>query len=65
MPDNRNDPNWEEHKNQAPQQNTEGGKQQTNDALKPDNRLTDGTNDFANGDQEPTSESSSKEKNQS
>ena len=65
MPDNRNNQNWEEHKNVAPQQNSEGGKQQTNDPLKPDNRLNDGTNDYENGDQEPTSENSSKENNRS
>jgi hypothetical protein len=61
MPDNRNNQNREEQKEQTSQQNREADKQQANDSLKPDNRLTDGTNDFQNGDQEPTSENSSKE----
>jgi hypothetical protein len=61
MQDNRNNPNWEEHKNQEPQQSEKGSKEQTVEQERPGNRLTDGTNDFENGDQEPTSEQSSKE----
>jgi hypothetical protein len=61
MPDNRSNQSGEEQKEQTPQKNREGDKQQANDSLKPDNRLNDGTNDFENGDQEPTSENSSKE----
>lgn len=58
--ENRNNPTWEERKNQNPQNdsNSRGSKEETGNELKPDNRLKDGTNDFENGDQEPTSEKS-------
>lgn len=59
MPENRNAPNWEEHKNQ-PAETGAGSKQETESNERPGNRLNDGTNDFENGDQEPTSEKSSK-----
>lgn len=63
MPDNRNNSNWEEHKNQKPQQNNQerGSKEEISDEKAPQDRLNDGTNDFKNGDQEPTSENSSGE----
>lgn len=60
MTDERNQ-NWKEHKNQTPQQNNEarGSKEETSNQQTPGNRLKDGTNDFQNGDQNETSESSS------
>ena len=62
--DSRNNQPWEEHKNQTPQKQDEsrGSKEETNQP-RPDNRLKDGTNDFENGDQEPTSEENSKSNN--
>lgn len=57
--DNRNNSNWEEHKNQDPQQKGTGSKEDVN-SLKPEDRLKDGTNDLENGDQDPSSENSNK-----
>jgi hypothetical protein len=58
--DNRNNPNWEKHKNQdQQQQGTEGSKEEAN-ALKPQDHLNDGTNDLQNGDQDRSSENSNK-----
>jgi hypothetical protein len=57
--DNKNNQTWEEHKNQNPENEARGSKEETNNQQQPDNRLKDGTNDFENGDQEPTSEKSS------
>jgi hypothetical protein len=57
--DNRNNPNWEEHKNQDPRQKGTGSKEDVN-SLKPEDRLKDGTNDLQNGDQDPSSENSNK-----
>ena len=52
MPDNRNNPTWEEHKNQDSQQNQgRGTKEEVNNQQKPENHLKDGTNDLQNGDQ--------------
>ena len=65
MNNDRNNPNWEEHKNQNKPDEVRGGKEETNDQQSPDNRLKDGTNDFQNGDQEPTSEKSGDVKNKS
>ncbi|HWI93955.1 MAG TPA: hypothetical protein VNT20_21925 [Flavisolibacter sp.] len=58
MNNDRNNQNWEEHKNQNPREESRGSKEETRNE-QPDNRLKDGTNDFQNGDQEPTSERSS------
>jgi hypothetical protein len=65
MTDKKSKPSWEEHKNQTPQQDIEGSKKETIEQQRPQERLKDGTNDFQNGDQEPTSERSSKEDNES
>lgn len=56
--ENRNNQTWEEHKNQTPQKENEGrgSKEETSNQDRPGDRLKDGTNDFVNGDQEPTSE---------
>lgn len=60
MADKKNNQVWEEHKNQTPQQNNDrGSKENITNEQNPGNRLKDGTNDFQNGDQEPTSERSS------
>lgn len=64
MNNDRNTQNWEEHKNQNPTEKSRGSKEQTSNEQTPDNRLKDGTNDFVNGDQEPTSERSSDLKNE-
>ena len=45
--DNRNNPNWEEHKNQDPRQNATGSKEDVN-SLKPEDRLKDGTRKITN-----------------
>lgn len=63
MKKDRNTQNWEEHKNQNPREESRGSKEETSNEQSPDNRLKDGTNDFQNGDQEPTSERSSDLKN--
>ena len=57
MTDNRNNPNWEDHKNQDKEQNSGeyGTKQPAGSAGAPDDRLKDGTNDLANGDENPAS----------
>lgn len=65
MNNDRNNPNWEEHKNQNTQNEVRGSKEEANDQQSPDNRLKDGTNDFQSGDQEPTSEGSGNLKDQS
>ena len=57
---NRNTPNWEEHKNQDPQQKGSVGSKEEVNKLKPEDHLNDGTNDLQNGDQEPTSASGNK-----
>ena len=64
MTDKRNDPNWEKHKNQPPDQDKElrGSKEAAGND--PKNRLKDGTNDFQNGDQNETSEKRSDLENQ-
>lgn len=49
--DNRNNPSWEEHKNQDPQQNEGRGTKEEANTERPDNRLKDGTNDLQSGDQ--------------
>lgn len=59
MNNDRNTQSWEEHKNQNPNEKSRGSKEETSKEQAPDNRLKDGTNDFQNGDQEPTSERSS------
>lgn len=59
MADKKNNQAWEEHKNQTPQRDSSGSKENVSNEETPDNRLKDGTNDFQNGDQEPTSERSS------
>ena len=47
MADRRTNPNWEEHKNQDPNQNAgRGSKEEVNDQQSPYNRLKDGTNDL-------------------
>ena len=47
MADKRANPNWEEHKNQDPNQNQgRGSKEEVNDQQNPYNRLKDGTNDL-------------------
>ena len=52
MPENRNNPAWEQHKNQDPQQNRgRGTKEEVSNPQKPENHLKDGTNDLQNGDQ--------------
>jgi hypothetical protein len=65
MAESKNKQNWEEHKNQTPQQGSEGSKKEINEQQRPQERLKDGTNDFQNGDQEPTSERASEEDNES
>ncbi len=52
MPDNRNNPTWEKHKNQDPKQNQERGtKEEASNQQKPEDHLKDGTNDLQSGDQ--------------
>lgn len=64
MRDNRNNPDWEQHKNQDPQQNRgRGTKEEVSNQQKPEDHLNDGTNDLQNGDQssnlgEPSEKSS-------
>jgi hypothetical protein len=65
MDSKKNNQTWEEHKNQNPENEVRGSKEQANDQQNPGNKLKDGTNDFQNGDQEPTSERSSDLKDQS
>jgi hypothetical protein len=58
--DNRNTGNPQQQKNDESQQkHPEAGKEEMN-RLKPQDHLNDGTNDLANGDQEPTSASGNK-----
>ena len=59
MIDKRSNENRQEQKSQPAQQAKETNKEETSNQQSPDNRLKDGTNDFQNGDQEPTSERSS------
>lgn len=60
MADKKNNQVWEDHKNQTPQQDNQArGTKENVSNEKPDDRLKDGTNDFQNGDQEPSSERSS------
>ena len=65
MPDNRNNPNWEQHKNQDPDQNQERGtKEEVSSEQKPEHHLKDGTNDLQSGDQSSNSgEASEKSSN--
>ena len=65
MPDNRNNPNWEQHKNQGPDQNRERGtKEEVGNQQKPEDHLKDGTNDLQSGDQSSNSgEASEKSSN--
>lgn len=66
MIDKRNNENRQEQKDQSTQQVKETSSQEeTSSEQSPGNRLKDGTNDFKNGDQEPTSERSSDMGNQS
>ena len=64
MRDNRNNPDWEQHKNQDPQQNSgRGTKEEVSNQQQPEDHLNDGTNDLQNGDQssnlgEPSEKSS-------
>ena len=58
--DNRNNPNWEERKNQDPQEKGSVGSKEDVNSLKPKDHLNDGTNDLQNGDQDPSSASSNK-----
>ena len=52
MPDNRNNPAWEQHKNQDPKQNQERGtKEEVRNQQKPEDHLKDGTNDLQSGEQ--------------
>ena len=62
MADNRNTQEWKEHKNKPSFQNnqTPGSKEETNDQQRPQDRLNDGTNDYQNGDQDKSSETSNK-----
>ena len=65
MIDKRSNENRQEQKTQPTQQVKEtSSKEETSNEQSPDNRLKDGTNDFQNGDQEPTSERSSDNGNQ-
>jgi hypothetical protein len=51
MPDNRNNPNWEQRKNQDPKKNEERGtKEEVSNQQKPEDHLKDGTNDLQSGD---------------
>ena len=64
---NHGNENREKHESQTAQQDKgfRGSEEQKANQPSPDNRLKDGTNDFQNGDQEPTSERSSDKKDQS
>ena len=55
MAEDRNNQSAEEQKSGA-LKNSEVSKENANAQNKPQDRLKDGTNDFANGDQEPKSE---------
>ena len=61
MANDRNNQTVEEQKTD-PRQNSEANKENTSGKDKPQDRLKDGTNDFANGDQEPMSEKSESNK---
>lgn len=58
MPDNRNNTDWKEHKNQNPQVQGRGAKEDAGTQNTPDDRLKDGTNDLQNGDQNEASQKS-------
>ena len=52
MTDNRNNPSWEQHKNQDPKKKQERGtKEEAGNQQRPEDHLKDGTNDLQSGDQ--------------
>jgi hypothetical protein len=59
MKDDRTNQDAQKQTQESKSNNNSTG--QTGSDMKPQDRLNDGTNDFQNGDQEPTSERSSKE----